>query len=419
MATPTRVGSRRTASDAELAGAPTRMPYVRRVVVMICLVTVVVVFGAVVRQSWRATSQAAEVVRLEAAGAAMMHPMTTLLTELVTAQSAAVRGSDVNQTSVRSALDSLQDADAQYGAALQTTQRLSDLSAQIEAAFQAGETGRAAYQRYSAVIDLAIDLIRAIGDSSHLVHDPDLDSYYLMDAAIVRLPDAMVYAGRAADLVALAAPGTELTGEDAVRAAVARFNVSSDAQLVSVGLLTSVDSTERSELGSNIVEQLDSFRTAADAFAPPTMLQELATAVQAGAMAENASRVFAAAQSLAHLLLSELQALLTVRAEVLAQQQRLTAIATVAGTVVVVVVAWLVVFPGRRRAVDGGPGDTGPTPGRGSTVGEEAAVGRFAVDRRGDPGRIGAAISGSGRDAESGPAASGFAGHGARSVHAR
>jgi hypothetical protein len=413
VARQTRVGSRSTASDAELAGAPTRMPHVRRVVVVICLATVAVMFGAVVRQSWNATSQAAEVVRLEAAGAAMMHPMTTLLTELVTAQSAAVRGGAVNQTSVRSALDRLQNANARYGAALQTTQRLNDLATQIEAAFQAGETGRAAYQRYSAVIDLAIDLIRAIGDSSHLVHDPDLDSYYLMDAAIVRLPDAMVYAGRAADLVALADSGNELTGEDAVRAAVARFNVSSDARLVSAGLSTSVHYTERSELGSNIVQQLDAFQTAADAFAPPTMLQELATTVQARAMAENASRVFAAAQSLAHLLLSELEELLAVRAEGLAQQQRLSAIAAAAGAVVMVVIAWLVVLPGRRRAADGRPGRDAPTPGRGSLAG------RVAVDRLGDSGRTVAAVSGSGRDGESGPAASGFAGQGARSVHAR
>ena len=418
MATPTRVDGRRTAPDAEVAGGP-RMPHVRRVVVMICLVTVAVLFGGVVRQSWSATSQAAEVVRLEAAGAAMMHPMTTLLTELVSAQSAAVRGSEVDQASVRSALTNLQQADARYGAALGTSQRLSALATQIEATFEAGGTGRDAYQRYSSVIDLAIDLIRVIGDSSHLVHDPDLDSYYLMDAAIVRLPDAMVYAGRAADLVALAEPGNELTGEDAVRVAVARFNVATNARLVTAGLRTSVDNTERSELGSNIVERLDAFRTAADAFAPPTMLQELANTVPARAMAENASVVFTTAQSLAHLLLSELEALLAARAETLAQQQRLIAIATAAGAVLVVVIAWLVVLPNRRRVVDGRPDAGDRTPGHGATSSELAAVGRSAADRRGDHGRIGAAVSGSGRDAESGPAASGFAGQGARSIHAR
>jgi hypothetical protein len=280
--------------------------------------------------------------------------MTTLLTELVTAQSAAVRGEAVNQESVRAALGELQEPDALYGDELLTTQRLSDLAEQVEAAFAAAETGRAAYDRYSSVVDLAVDLIAVIGDTSHLVHDPDLDSYYLMDAAIVRLPRAMVYAGRAADLVSLADVSGVLTGEDAVRAAVARFNVSSDADAVLVGLTTSNDFTARSELGSNIVDRLDTFRATADAFAPPTMLHELATEVQAVEMAANAGRVFASAQSLAHLLLSELEALLAVRAEGLAEQQRFTAIASGAGAVVGILLIGLVLLPGRARVVRSG-----------------------------------------------------------------
>lgn len=417
MATPTRVDGRRTAADAELAGGPTRGMQVRRIVVMICLVTVAVLFGAVVRQSWSATSRAAEIVRREAAGAAMMHPMTTLLTELVTAQSAAVRGGAVGWASLRVALNRLQEADAEYGDALLTSQRLRDLAAQIEAVVEAGATGRTAYERYSSVIDLALDLIRAIGESAHLVHDADLDSYYLMDAAIVRLPDAMVYAGRAADLVALAGPGTELTGEDAVQVAVARFTVARDAQLVSAGLMTSVNNTERSQLGSNIIARLDTFRTAADAFAPPTMLQQLAGSVPARTMAENAGAVVTAAQALAHLLLSELEALLAVRAEDLARQQRLIGIATGASVVLVVVIAWLVALPVRRSAGGGRPDDRDRTPGPG-TASDATAVGRAAAGRRGDHGREVAAVVGSGREGESGPA-SGFAGQGARSVHAR
>ena len=105
---------------------------------------------------------------------------------------------------------------------LQIDQRLADLTSQVESAFAKGETGRAAYDTYSGLVSLAVEMIRRIGDTSHLIHDPDLDSYYLMDAAIVRLPDAIVYAGRATDLVTLAGGGRS-AGEDQVRAAVARF----------------------------------------------------------------------------------------------------------------------------------------------------------------------------------------------------
>jgi hypothetical protein len=175
-----------------------------------------------------------------------------------------------------------------------------------------------------------------------------------MEAAIVRLPHAMVYAGRAADLVALAGGPGELTGEDAVRAAVARFNVSSDAEAVRRGLTTSIDFTTRSQLGSNIAPRLDAFQAAADAFAPPTMLHELATPVIATEMADNAARVSTAAQQLAHLLLSELQELLAVRANGLAQGQRLTVISTAAATVLGVVTLILLALPARRRGGRGG-----------------------------------------------------------------
>jgi hypothetical protein len=73
-------------------------------------------------------------------------------------------------------------------------------------------------------------------------------------------------------------------------------------------------------------------------------------------MAENASRVFAAAVSLSHLLLSELQALLDGRAAVLAQDYRFTIIASVAAAVVGIMLLWLVVTtPGRPRSRHGGP----------------------------------------------------------------
>ena len=180
---------------------------------------------------------------------------------------------------------------------------------------------------------LAVDLIRRIGDTSHLIHDPDLDSYYLMDAAIVRLPDAVVLAGRAADLVALAG-GAALEGEDAVRAAVARFGVSDAAEQVQAGLSKSVEVTDAVRCSaSNITERLDAFKAAADAFAPPTMLSDLAGEVDAATLADNASRVAATANPLAHRLLGELQALLEERATTLDGERRFTAISAAAAGV--------------------------------------------------------------------------------------
>jgi hypothetical protein len=165
------------------------------------------------------------------------------------------------------------------------------------------------------------------------------------------------------------AGGAELSGEDAFAAAVARFGVSSAAEAVSDGLTKSVNYTARAALGSNIEERLDTFKAAADGFAPPTMLQDLAATVTAASLAAGANRVFAAANPLAHELLEELQALLEVRADALAKQWRFTATASGSAALIGVALIWLLaVRPSRKAAASA----TGP---------DDAPVGSFASAR--------------------------------------
>lgn len=350
-----------------MAGWATRRG-VRIAVLIVCLLAMVGLLGTIVRQSWRTNSAAADVVRMEQRGAEILHPMTTLLAELVAAQSSAVRGDPVDTATVRKALAAVAEVDARHGVALATRQRLADLTVRVDAAFARGETGRPAYDTYTGIVTLAVDMMRRVGDTSHLIHDPDLDSYYLMEAAIIQLPDSMVYAGRAADLIAIAG-GAALAGEDAVRAAVARFRVSAAAEEVSAGLTQSVDFTNRAELSTNIADRLDAFRSAADSFAPPTMLAELSTAVPADELAENARRVYAAANPLAHRLLSELQALLDQRAAKLSAEWRLTVILAGLAGIVLTVMAWTLgrtrTRPGPRAGRDSAQPGSGNADGRG------------------------------------------------------
>jgi hypothetical protein len=255
---------------------------------------------------------------------------------------------------LRKAVAAVATLDQQYGADLQTHQRLTDLSSQIDSALARKESGLAAFNTYTGLVTLATNLIRQVGDTSHLIHDPDLDSYYLMDAALIRLPDAVVLAGKAADLVVLANE-QQLQGEDAVRAAVARFGVSSAAEQVSAGLTKSVDFTQRAELGANIADRLDAFKAAADAFAPPTMLRTLSGTVDAATLAANARRVSAAASPLTHRLLYELQELLETRSAQLAGQWRLTAVAAGVAGVLALGLLWIFVMgrPRHRRPEPG------------------------------------------------------------------
>jgi hypothetical protein len=326
---------------------PTRRSPLRVVAVCLCALLVAGAFGAVLRQSWQTSSAGTETVRAARAGVVYLHPLTGLVGELVEAQSAAVRGAAVDAAGVRTALGAVESQDKEVGALLRTEDRFAYLHTQVENLLARGATGRDAYQAYTDVVRLTVELIRHVGDTSSLSRDPDLDSYYLMDAAIVRLPDAMVLAGRAADLVVLAGD-RELAGEDAVRAAVARHGVADSAEEISIGLNKSVEATARATLGQNIAKQFDAFKAAVDAFAPPTMLEELAGAVNAATLAAGARQVFATALPLTHRLLYELDALLSVRQGRYADAWRFTAVDGAAGGVVALLLTWLL-LAGRGR----------------------------------------------------------------------
>jgi hypothetical protein len=243
-------------------------------------------------------------------------------------------------------------ADGNVGMDLGTHQRFLDLSDKINGVLGAGLTGRPAYQAYSDVMVLVNDLGQRVGDSSNLIHDPDLDSYYLMKAALEQLPTAMISAARAADLVALSGTTGKLGGESAVQVAVARYGVAQAAEQVSAGLNKSVDATARDELGASVTPRLDAFRTAAEAFAPATMLAEFANAVDGRVLAAAAQEVFDTGLMLDHKLLTELDNVLTMRQRALEDQRKSTVWAIVATALVVLVLFWTVVLGRRRKGGD-------------------------------------------------------------------
>ncbi len=320
--------------------------------------------GAIVHQSYATNSTAATLVEGEEDGATSLHPMLSLVGALVAMQSAAVRNDSTVDASVslNTAMNQVSGIDPSYGQRLQNVQAVTDLNNQIRTVMARKPTGRAAYDAYSGLVTLAVNLMRHTADTSHLIHDPEVDSYFVMDAAVTRLPDALVYAGRAADLVALGG-GHSLTGTDAVSAAVARFYVSNSAAQVSSGLTQSVDFTSNSALGGNIEDRLDAFMAAAAAFAPPNMLTQLSgTVSDPAALAADARKVYATALSLAHYLITQLQNLLSIRESGLAGDWRFTATAAGVAALIGLFMLWLLAIarPHGSHA-------------RGMTAGESAA----------------------------------------------
>jgi hypothetical protein len=302
----------------------------------------VALVGAIVRQSYLTNSSAVDLTDQEEAGAAALHPMLAVVGALVNLQSAAVGGGSTvdAETGVNNALTSINGGSPTYAVDDQTKQAIAQLAGQIRSVQTKKPTGRAAYDAYSGLVTLAVNLMRQKAGTSHLIHDPEVDTYFVMDAAVVRLPDAITNAGRAADLVGLT-NGHAMADSDELATAVARFNVANSAAQVSAGLNQSVDFTSNSSLGSNVADRLDAFMAAAAAFAPPNLLAPSGTIDNPAALATDAGKVYSTALSLAHYLIQQLQNLLVDRETSLKGDWRFTASAAGVSALIALFMLWL------------------------------------------------------------------------------
>jgi methyl-accepting chemotaxis protein len=132
-----------------------------------------------------------------------------------------------------------------------------------------------------------VTLISDIGNNSNLILDPDLDSFYVMDGAVVQVPKALLAAARAA------APGA-LTGSDLIAAQAINAGVLSDT---ASALKNDVSTAEQHTTSANLAERLGQVAPAADAFTAmgrgltaslsrPAPADPTAAADAAGAVAE-------------------------------------------------------------------------------------------------------------------------------------
>lgn len=85
----------------------------------------------------------------------------------------------------------LQQTDERLGKELKTEGRLEAIVAEWEAISSKPYDNPDLFDQHSGLIAGLIELIAAVGDSSNLILDPDLDTYYLMDGIVNKIPNAM------------------------------------------------------------------------------------------------------------------------------------------------------------------------------------------------------------------------------------
>jgi methyl-accepting chemotaxis protein len=200
-------------------------------------------------------------------GVVYLRPLLTLMVLTVGARHAAVLGADPAGAGVTGATGAVDAVNTRYGATFETTRLWDEARAALGDAASVREPAAAlvAYNKATAAL---IAVINRVSDRSNLTLDPDLDSYYVMDALVFRLPILLDVTGQAVDEALVSIHGTG-DGAEAVRFDLA---VDSGALLttrasVVYDLQTALANTDNPHLlatRSDTAAMLDAIKTALD-----------------------------------------------------------------------------------------------------------------------------------------------------------
>jgi methyl-accepting chemotaxis protein len=191
----------------------------------------------------------------ERAGVRELVPAGRLLSDLAHARSLAVRAAAGDRTAasalpaataaVKRSTAALEDVDRGLGDELGTRAEWKRLAASIRTTIAApANSATLAIDAYDQVTAATLRLIVRAGDASNLILDPDLDSYYVMDALVNKVPTALDAAGRVSTReVALVAAGGS-TEAQRILLAVDQGVINSAIQSAQAGLRTAFARTK-------------------------------------------------------------------------------------------------------------------------------------------------------------------------------
>ena len=288
------------------------------IIAVLALVPVAYVFNGY-RTS---TEDGTRAVVVQRGGVDYMRPLTSLLAALVDVQGAAVRRAPVPSDTVHQAMEQISQVDKAWGDALEVEQRWSQLRDEIESTLARSVTGPNAMAAYAEPIGLTQSLLSRIGDTSMIARNPGLDAQYLIDTAVLGLPEVIVNAGELAGLAGSRTPTDP-------RVAVALDRISRAVQAIRVGPHSGADQAAAGTATMSLLAPLDEFTAAADGMVQTVSLPGI-TSGQAQADLDLAlRRVREAALHLDEAVLGALKVLLDRRLIELDAQRRNTYIAGV------------------------------------------------------------------------------------------
>jgi methyl-accepting chemotaxis protein len=195
----------------------------------------------------------------ERVGIRVITPAGELLGSLASARAAAVRGDDAGLEGRVAAVDkAVTKVDAAVkadGAELALQGDWSKLRGSIESTLSSLPEGVAA--RSAALAELtngAAALIVKAGDTSNLILDPDLDSFYVMDALVTKVPGMLTGLADASDQAVLAEVDKANALDHRIDLALTQGAIMSAAGAGTAGLDTSFEKTADSKLEDDLAD---------------------------------------------------------------------------------------------------------------------------------------------------------------------
>lgn len=258
----------------------------------------------------------------EQVGVTALGPANDLVVAAVRTRSAAVDAALRHELPPTAHLDALRaavaandKADKQVGAALGAHAAWVKARKTILASldFGAGTSAADALDGYSQAVDAAVGWVTEVGNASNLILDPDLDSFYVMDALVTKAPAVAAAAGLGADrqLALSELPGGG-TLSDHIELASHAGAVSTNLEALLAGLKTSYDSTQDTTLKAKVAGTADRMGAASRQLGVDLARAARTTEVSKGDMVSPAAAVSAVA-AFAHAATPALSRLLTAR----------------------------------------------------------------------------------------------------------
>ncbi len=172
---------------------------------------------------------------------------------------------------VATGIEAVEKMEALYGEVLETSQSWHTIKEQWKQleGHVLNLTAEQSFKQHTALINDVLSLFVTVGDNSNLILDPDLDSFYLMDMQVIRLPELIEKLGLLWGYAAGLVGHESLTQTELIKLIVLKEHVVTRLDKVITNIKTAVAennalSSDFSDIEHNLSKEINIFLTSID-----------------------------------------------------------------------------------------------------------------------------------------------------------